>query len=301
MKIIAVVITYNRLELLKECIAAIKDQTRTADEIVVINNSSTDGTDDWLKQQQVIRIFTQPNRGGSWGFMEGIKQAWKLSGNWIWVMDDDTIPYTDALQNLVNAVELAAQQNDRFGFLGSRVVWKNGELHLMNKQQETINPQGYSNLSLYLSNNIIPVNYNSFVSILINSEAVQKTGLPIKEFFIWNDDFEYTIRILKHGFKGALVNNSLALHKTPVNYSSDIFTDTGSNLWKHRHRIRNELYIRRKYKGTGSFIRNILKNIFVLSFKILIKRKNTRFKFIKTVIGSSVAAISFNPVVEFPE
>jgi len=47
-KIAAVVVTYNRLELLKQCIDSIKNQTRKPDEIIVVNNSSTDGTLEWL-------------------------------------------------------------------------------------------------------------------------------------------------------------------------------------------------------------------------------------------------------------
>jgi rhamnopyranosyl-N-acetylglucosaminyl-diphospho-decaprenol beta-1,3/1,4-galactofuranosyltransferase len=51
MKIIAVIVTFNRLSLLKKCISAVTQQSRKPDEIIVINNGSTDGTESWLSQQ----------------------------------------------------------------------------------------------------------------------------------------------------------------------------------------------------------------------------------------------------------
>ena len=60
-KVIAVVVTYNRQALLSECITALRKQSRPLDAILVINNGSTDGTEDWLRQQPDI-IFHYPKK-----------------------------------------------------------------------------------------------------------------------------------------------------------------------------------------------------------------------------------------------
>ena len=73
LKIATVVVTYNRLELLKDCIESLRNQTRKIDEIFVINNSSTDGTEEWLSRQNDLTTITQPNTGGAGGFYTGTK------------------------------------------------------------------------------------------------------------------------------------------------------------------------------------------------------------------------------------
>jgi GT2 family glycosyltransferase len=298
MKVTAVIVTYNRLALLQECVNAIRAQTITPSAILIVNNDSTDGTSEWLENQKDLLVIHQPNRGGAWGFYTGIKAAYKTNADWFWIMDDDTIPETRALEELLNAASQESKEEE-FGFLSSKVLWTDGSLHLMNEPGIDNNFAGKHALKYYSDKGIRPVIYNSFVSILVKRKAVQKAGLPIKEFFIWNDDVEYTQRIIKNGFIGAVVDNSEVLHKTPVNYSSNIFEDSQQNLWKYRFGLRNELYIRRHYKSYGSFIRNILKGIFIVPFKILGKRKTDRWAFIKMGWQSTWEALHFNPSVEY--
>ena len=102
-KAIAVVVTYNRLALLTECITALRNQTRPLDAILVINNGSTDDTQQWLAQQPDIINIYQNNLGSSGGFSTGIQWAYKNGYAWIWCMDDDGYPKEDALYNLLVA------------------------------------------------------------------------------------------------------------------------------------------------------------------------------------------------------
>jgi GT2 family glycosyltransferase len=300
MLVTVVIVTFNRLPLLKECIDALRKQSTSVYDIVVINNSSTDGTTEWLQQQR-LQVFTMPNRGGSWGFNEGIKKAYATNCDWIWVMDDDSIPYPDALEKLLKAVEISEQTGDDFGFFGSKVIWTDGTQHKLNIQMELENFTGNADSSFYKLNHIIPVAYNSFVSFLVKKEVVKKIGLPIKEFFIWNDDVEYSMRVIQNGYKGALVNNSIVLHKTVQNHTCDIYSDTTDNIWKHVYGMRNELYTRRHHKSYSSYIRNIFKKLLIVPFKIIRKRKDHRFVFIKAVWKSTWQALSFNPKIDYLE
>lgn len=298
MKVVALVVTYNRLDLLKQCLEAITAQTVLPVHTIVVNNGSTDGTTEWLAKRDITTL-TIKNNGGAWGFNVGIKEAYATGADWIWVMDDDTIPYANALEELVNAVQNADGEEDRFGFFGSKVIWKDGSWHLMNKPGTNYNFCGKKSFEYYQQKGLTPVIYNSFVSMLISREAVEQAGLPIKEFFIWNDDIEYTQRIIKKGFKGALVEKSIVLHKTPVNYASDIFTDCKSNLWKYRFGLRNELYTRRYHKGYWSYVRNVFKRGLIYPFKILLNRKTDRWAFIKTIWQSTWDACNFDPRKEY--
>ena len=99
--IVAVVVTYNRLELLKRVISALKSQTVPVDKIIVINNGATDGTKEWLDSQESLITIHQENVGGAGGFYRGIKQAMTTETDWIWCMDDDVYPENDCLEKLL--------------------------------------------------------------------------------------------------------------------------------------------------------------------------------------------------------
>lgn len=299
MKVAAIVVTYNRFELLKKCISALKAQTATLDAIIVVNNQSTDGSTEWLQEQKGLQVIHQENKGGSWGFQTGIKAAYEQGFDWLWVMDDDTIPRADSLaeftKNIADASKLGLHN---IGYIGSKVLWKDGTPHLMNLPNiHTFDSKGQA-FNAYDEAHLYAINSSSFVSILINRQAVQAVGLPFKEFFIWSDDQEYTQRISKAGFGGFYSSSSVVLHDTPVNYSANIFTDTIPNGWKHRYGIRNELFLYRHFSGFGKFFSKFLKRLLVFPFRILLKRKDSRWAFIKINTKASLSALFFNPKVE---
>ena len=96
-KVVAVVVSYNRQGLLSECIQALREQTRRPDEILVVNNGSTDNTEQWLLSQTDIKFITQENSGSGGGFNTGIQWAFRNNFTWIWCMDDDGYPAPQAL------------------------------------------------------------------------------------------------------------------------------------------------------------------------------------------------------------
>ena len=94
----AVVVTYNRKDLLIECLEAIQSQSYPVSSILLIDNASTDGTHDalndkgFLKNNNFIYCLMETNLGGAGGFHEGFRRAAKLKNDFIWIMDDDTVP-----------------------------------------------------------------------------------------------------------------------------------------------------------------------------------------------------------------
>ena len=294
MKITAVVDTYNRLSLLKECLAAVQHQSILPHEIIVVNNSSTDGTEEWLGTQN-LHVIKQENRGGSWGYYSGVKKAVEENSDWIWIMDDDTIPNNDALEKLLAVVNSGI---DNIGFLSSKAVWSDGAAHKMNLQDiKTFS--GNTAFNEYDDKGMLLVGSASFVSLLVSANAVRKAGLPIKEFFIWADDSEFTSRICRCGFRGGYVPASVVLHKTATHYSADMFTDDVKNLWRYRYGVRNGLFMIRRQKGYFKLFMQVLKRFFVYPFRIMKKRKDHQWEFIKMVWGASFAALSFNPKIEY--
>jgi rhamnopyranosyl-N-acetylglucosaminyl-diphospho-decaprenol beta-1,3/1,4-galactofuranosyltransferase len=217
--IAAIVVTHNRLKLLQECIDSIRNQSYKPTEIIVINNNSSDGTKEWLDQQSDLRVVHQANLGGAGGFHRGIREAYTLGYDWFWCMDDDTIPQRDALHSLALSPHFANSSN--IGYLSSLVKWTDGSIHYMNMHPPSKAVDWYGTV---LESKCVSTITSSFVSILINRDAVTAVGLPIKEFFIWQDDVEYTQRISKK-FKNYCVLDSIVIHKTPTNSTASSAID----------------------------------------------------------------------------
>jgi GT2 family glycosyltransferase len=277
MKIAAVVVTYNRLSLLKECIQALRAQTYPLDKIIVVNNSSTDGTLEWLLQQPDIDVVTQENSGSAGGQYTGIKKAYDEAFDWIWCMDDDTIPSSDALLKLIDKIP-PIQKHVEFeiGFLCSKVIWIDSTPHQMNipAMRSSIGSLPFNFLNV---DNVLLCESASFVSIIYNRKAISKLGFPNKDYVIWGDDVEYSNRMTQNRYLGVYVNDSIVLHKTTKNKNAEIILEDEVNYVKFYYGVRNTISNFRKYRKKFYFLM-ILKTLFYNPYLILFKRKNKRLK-----------------------
>lgn len=299
MKTGCVVVTYNRLELLKLNISALERQTYRLSKIYIVNNCSTDGTGEYLAQYDnnpLFEIITlDKNIGGAGGFSTGIRKAVTDHCQWVWVMDDDTIPDEHALMRLMAATELKAQT----GFVCSKVVWTDGKPHVMNRanavnhETELFNTYSTPEVPAFL------IESATFVSTLINADAVMEVGLPIKEFFIWADDIEYTQRISRNGFSGFYVDNSIALHHTTENYAPRIDTAPVAVAWKFYYQARNLTFMKSRYKDKVSLFFSTI-NMYRSYMRLIRKRpRNERQILRKNIIKGCIDGLSFKPEIEF--
>lgn len=275
--VVAVVVTYNRKELLVECLSAILAQTYKVEKIILIDNASTDGTKEYLDENGLLSNpiiqykLMNKNLGGSGGFYEGIKYCRSEKCDWVWVMDDDTIPTKTCLEELINANKLVydKKNNEKISFLASAIYGPENEF--MNLPNIDVRPSenGYAYWYEMLEYGMVNICDATFVSILVNIEAINKCGLPCKEYFIWGDDSEYTRRLTTFYGKAYLVGKSIAIHKRFNARSLNIYEEKDVKRKKmYRYLYRNNTINMRYYhtgKQTISLVKSILrciKNIF---------------------------------------
>lgn len=214
-KVYAVVVTYNRKVLLKECIDAILAQTYKVKKLIIVDNNSTDGTVDFLSENHyfenpVIDLLELPeNIGGAGGFHEGMKKAREEQPDWVWIMDDDTVPTESCLEELLKARK---EIKGNVSFLASSVRGMNNEAMNVPKIARKQFSK-YTDWYEYLDKGMAQIVKATFVSLLISIDAINKCGLPWKPFFIWGDDSEYTQRIIRDYGPAYMVGKSLAIHK----------------------------------------------------------------------------------------
>lgn len=242
-QVAAVVVTYNRLSLLRECIKKLEAQSKPCD-ILIVNNDSTDGTTEWLEEQNRADFFarnTGANLGGAGGFNFGMRWAVEAGYDYIWVMDDDCLPEPDALEKLLEADALLCGD---YGWLSSVALWTDGTECKMNRQRLKKSSYEYSHLMKY---EIVQAKQATFVSLLLRVETVREFGLPIKEFFIWGDDIEYTRRIAVRGKRPSFVaGQSQVVHAMKDNNGSSIAIDAAERIGRYRYAFRNEVYTYRQ-------------------------------------------------------
>lgn len=234
-RVVAVVVSYNRRDLLSEALAALSSQTRRPDVLVVVDNASTDGSPALVASEHpdidLVRLAT--NTGGAGGFAVGIERAVTVhAADLVWIMDDDTIPTPEALERLLAAHAAAPH----LALLASRAVWTDGSEHPMNTPKRRLRASRAS-IERAAAHGAIPVRSASFVSCLLSAESVRTHGLPVADYFIWNDDFEYTARLLREA-EGWYVPASTVVHKTRVFGSSD--ADPGERFY---FEVRNKLWL----------------------------------------------------------
>lgn len=240
---VAVVVTHNRLPLLQECIAAVRSQSRPPSAVVVVDNGSTDGTAAWLAAQDDLLVVTQHNLGCAGGFERGIAEALGRGADWVWCMDDDTVPELDCLEEFQRATRLAPDA----GCLASMVVWSDGTTHRMNAVSPNL--EGV-NVSL-IDAGLLPINRASFVSICVSAPAVTECGLPLGDMFLWFDDVEFTARLSRR-FPAYLVIKSRALHKTQNNAGVPTFAQaTKANYRRMAMGYRNHVVYKRQTGMSG--------------------------------------------------
>jgi len=268
-KIAAVVVTFNRLELLKQCIESLRNQTHKLDEIFIINNSSTDGTLDWLKEQTDLEVITQENSGSAGGQFTGIKTAYEKGYDWIWCFDDDCLPDQNALQNLVIHIS-----NNR-KVLNSIVLSSENSQNLSFGLYDENKDRVYRNLS-DIENELIP-SANFFNGTLLSNEIVKTVGLPIKELFIRGEEYEYFLRIKGTGFKIFTIKSSKVYHPSEIKIIMDNFLFRYEYLELYHLKIfyfiRNLIYITKMYQDQNVYtlIKIVLMDILIISFKLKLK------------------------------
>ena len=235
-KVVAVVVTHDRRALLVEALDALGAQSRRPDAVVVVDNASTDGTGDLVRERYRDATLRQTTRnlGGAGGFALGIATALDRGADLVWLMDDDTVPTTDALTEL-----LSARQRYDAGppsIVASRVVWTDGRDHPMN----TPRPKPMvrrAEVAAAERAGCVPIRSASFVSVLVDAAVCIERGLPIADYFLWNDDFEFTTRLLRDR-PGLLCPSSVVVHKTRTFGSTN--ADPGERFF---FEVRNKIWM----------------------------------------------------------
>lgn len=214
-QVAAVIVTFNRLEKLKETLE--KTFAEPFHAVVVVNNASTDGTGEWLDQQDEPRlhvIHSPENQGGAGGFHQGFKYAAEQlpEADWLCAFDDDAYPEPGTLDKF-DALGIP----DDVGSVAAAVYLPNGEISEMNRP--SVNPfwhlkdffstmfRGRGGFHVededYKRTEPMEIDASSFVGYFLRLSLIREgtIGLPRSELFIYADDIIYVLESGKAGVR----------------------------------------------------------------------------------------------------
>lgn len=256
-RVCAVIVTYNRKILLMQCLAAISEQTRKPDYILLVDNASTDGTAEilkangWLSRPDLELLTLSENTGGAGGFAAGLSKAMTEGTDWAWMMDDDAKPHPAALEELMKVADNPKNIYGSLAVNGDDTAWTTT---LMDERRTNVDKA--ADVPALASVQSLP-----FLGFLIHRSLMKRIGLPSAGYFIAADDVEYCMRAQQVGADIFIVGKSHIEHPKSDRYVANL---PGRQLiclrlppWKRYYDTRNRLLIARKYYGAKLFTQTI--------------------------------------------
>lgn len=300
-KVAAVVVTYNRLDKLKTVLSSLETQTQLPAQLIIVNNAATDGTADYLQEYarsfsladvvQLDIVTLEKNEGGAGGFSAGMRRAYELGADFTWIFDDDGYPEPSALEKLIEGYDSAVSElGPDVPFACSMVKYIDGTISEMNNPIPTWD---WGRLKAK-GRDLIMVTRCSFVSVLIPRWVMENFGLPYKEYFIWFDDAEYTLRITR-ACPGVQVLSSVVLHDMGANKGVNFTMINEKNEWKFSYGIRNEASYHLHHEGVAKYL------IFCATVCRTMHRGNVAGPLRRKMYRKMLEAWSFNPKIDYPQ
>ncbi len=265
-RVCAAVVTYERKELLVECLAALLAQTHPVMRTFVVDNASTDGTQELLRARgfldrpDVEYVRLPENVGGAGGFATAVQLTRAEDADWIWLMDDDSEPMPDALERLLTAPPAVDPATVA---LCPKVVYPSGDIDANQRGdfRRRLRPLAASE---YRDGHYVALGFLSFVGALVRADAARRLDPPRADFFVWGDDVEYSFRLRRLGAL-RLVNESVFTHKR-VTHSYDngrsrfwnrilpgqFWPTPPERFWQNLCGLRNYIWTKREYEGQGA-------------------------------------------------
>jgi GT2 family glycosyltransferase len=238
----SVTVAYNAEERLPRHFESLLGQTRPLQEIIVVDNASTDRTASLLAERfpHITVLRMSENLGMAGGWAAGLSYAALEKGHdWVWSFDNDSVPQEDTLKTLLEGKRSLNEMQAEVGILAP--------LPIHRKTGMCYPPYLWRDGFVKASSEVLQqrVWFADFVitsGCMVRRDVVEKIGLPRGDFFMDFVDIEYCLRARSHGYKIAFVNNAQLGHE--IGNSRMVRLGRFSRMWINEPPWRNYYYAR---------------------------------------------------------
>ena len=248
-----VIVTFNRSHLLTGLLKSIEAMDPKPGRIVIIDNASADDTTAVVESfresigTEIVYRRLETNTGGSGGFSEGMRTAYELGSEWIWLMDDDVEVLPDGLTKLGQwTPRFKSIQGRRYDYDGSEFYWQ----YRIAERMGIPIPFAPSKFD---SSGFKEMNSGCFEGMFIHRSIVQQIGLPDPRFFIYWDDQMYGWLASRR--TTAVIVDEFVLRRTREIKQWDMgirHMNASSNAYRY-YIMRNRAYIKQYYRANGVY------------------------------------------------
>ncbi|KRA22251.1 glycosyl transferase [Microbacterium sp. Root61] len=247
------VVTYNRSALLTRLLESIIVMDPKPGHLVIVDNASTDDTTELVESYrdkvgtEIVYRRLDTNTGGSGGFSEGMRVAYELGSQWIWLMDDDVEIIPDGLARMGDwAPRFKSIQGRRYDYDGSEFYWQYRIAEPLGIPIPFA-PAGFD------ESGYKPMNSGCFEGMFIHRDIVEQIGLPDPRFFIYWDDQMYGW--LASRKTASVIVNEFVLRRTREIKQWDMgirHFNASSNAYRY-YIMRNRAHIKQYYRSLGVY------------------------------------------------
>jgi len=216
-RVFVIILNWNGWKDTLECLSSLEDLDYPAHEVVVVDNGSTDGSEEKIREAypDIVVLQTGENLGFAGGNNAGIRHALGRGADHVWLLNNDAVVYPGALSALVKE----ALSDDSIGMVGSKiyyyqapdVIWFAGG---------TIDPlTGKTGHSLMGEKDTggrdepRDVDYASACSLLVKRAVIEDVGLMDTRFFLYFEETDWAVRCRRRGWRVRYQPASRILHK----------------------------------------------------------------------------------------
>ncbi len=223
MQVSIIIVTYNTLEITRQCIDSIHLHTHDVDyEVIVVDNASSDGSRQVLERDSRIKyIYSNENLGFGRANDLGMKAA---NGEYLFLLNSDTILLNNAVKIFYDA---AAAYGDKLGVMGAilldnrqhpthsygRFITICNSLsdpivrmyrRLAHRKSEIYNPE--------IPESALAVEYVSGADMFLPKKIFELTGGFDPDFFMYAEDVEWQYRIAQKGYDRVIIPEPQIIH-----------------------------------------------------------------------------------------
>jgi len=211
-----IIVTYNSLSDIGRCLSSIQAGTNLPYEVFIIDNNSTDGTKDCLRDLKGVHvIINDENIGFSKACNQGIQRA---SGEYIVLLNPDTAVTTDwawrMLLHFKNGVGAVGPVSNYVAGLQKHELYRKSNL-----EKADINEIA-KNFYAWNKNHSVETKLLIGFCMMIKRSVMDDIGLLDEDFFLGIEDLEYSWRLGQKGYKLAVATDVFIFHQGQKSFST---------------------------------------------------------------------------------
>jgi GT2 family glycosyltransferase len=239
----SVTTAYNSASDLARHLDALLGQKRPLEEIIVVDNASTDETGSLLaKRYPLVTVLRMPKNLGTGGALAAglAYAALDKKHDWIWMFDQDSVPALDALEQMLQEEQQLNGNASKVGMLAALPVHENKE--------NSCTPWLWRGRFVKPPTELLarPIMFADLVitsGSMVRRDVVERIGFPRSDFFIDFVDYEYCLRARSRGYKIAVITRAKLYHEVGRTHTVRLLRGR-RHLWSEHRPFREYYYSR---------------------------------------------------------